>query len=66
MDAGTRSIQMLYRALFFMFGPTFLELMFVCGLLGKSFSPMVGLLVLATFSAYIAWSVAMTQVWARI
>jgi ABC-type transport system involved in Fe-S cluster assembly fused permease/ATPase subunit len=40
--AGTRSIQMLYRAVIFTFAPTALELIFVCAVLAKKFSPLVG------------------------
>jgi ABC-type transport system involved in Fe-S cluster assembly fused permease/ATPase subunit len=60
--AGTRSIQMLYRAVLFTFAPTFIELVFVVGLLGTRFSPMVALLVGGTFVLYVAWTIAMTQV----
>ncbi len=59
---GTRSIQLLYRAVLFTFVPTALELLFVCGVLGHTFSPLVGWLVMATFAAYFTWSVFMTQV----
>ncbi len=57
-----RSIQMLYRAAIFTFTPTALELAFVCGVLAKAFSPLVGGLVLATFAAYVTWSIVMTSV----
>lgn len=49
-NTGTRSIQMLYRAIIFTFIPTFLELLFVCGVLAQAFSPLVGGLVIATFT----------------
>ncbi|KAJ9528985.1 hypothetical protein QJQ45_000551 [Haematococcus lacustris] len=61
LERGTRSIQMLYRAVIFTFVPTALELLIVCGVLAKAFNPLVGGLVLATFGAYVAWSVALTQ-----
>jgi ABC-type transport system involved in Fe-S cluster assembly fused permease/ATPase subunit len=60
--AGTRSIQMLYRAVLFTFAPTFIELVFVVSLLATRFSPMVALLVGGTFVLYVAWTIAMTQV----
>jgi hypothetical protein len=53
---------MLYRAVIFTFAPTALELAFVCFVLGKAFSPLVGGLVLATFALYTTWSIIMTQV----
>ncbi|KAJ9529892.1 hypothetical protein QJQ45_022301 [Haematococcus lacustris] len=61
LERGTRSIQMLYRAVIFTFVPTALELLIVCGVLAKAFNPLVGGLVLATFGAYVAWSVTLTQ-----
>jgi hypothetical protein len=60
--AGTRSIQMLYRAVLFTFAPTFIELLFVVGLLANRFSPMVAVLVGCTFALYVAWTLSMTQV----
>lgn len=60
--AGTRSIQMLYRAVLFTFAPTFIELVFVVGLLANRFSPMVAVLVGCTFALYVAWTLSMTQV----
>lgn len=61
LERGTRSIQMLYRAVLFTFAPTFIELVFVVGLLASRFSPMVALLVGGTFVLYVAWTIAMTQ-----
>jgi len=52
---------MLYRAVLFTFAPTFIELIFVVGLLGTQFSPMVAALVGGTFVLYVAWTLAMTQ-----
>lgn len=60
--AGTRSIQMLYRAVLFTFAPTFIELVFVVSLLATQFSPMVALLVGGTFLLYVSWTLTMTQV----
>jgi hypothetical protein len=53
---------MLYRAVLFTFAPTFIELIFVVGLLANRFSPMVALLVGCTFALYVAWTLSMTQV----
>jgi ABC-type transport system involved in Fe-S cluster assembly fused permease/ATPase subunit len=53
---------MLYRAVLFTFAPTFIELVFVVGLLATKFSPMVAVLVGGTFVLYVAWTLAMTQV----
>eukprot|EP00882_Tetradesmus_deserticola_P017533 GHRQ01018783.1.p1 GENE.GHRQ01018783.1~~GHRQ01018783.1.p1 ORF type:complete len:477 (+),score=203.35 GHRQ01018783.1:760-2190(+) len=61
LERGTRSIQMLYRAVLFTFAPTFIELVFVVGLLATRFSPMVAALVGGTFALYVAWTIAMTQ-----
>eukprot|EP00878_Enallax_costatus_P016674 GHUV01017494.1.p1 GENE.GHUV01017494.1~~GHUV01017494.1.p1 ORF type:complete len:347 (+),score=102.06 GHUV01017494.1:358-1398(+) len=61
LERGTRSIQMLYRAVLFTFAPTFIELVFVITLLATQFSPMVALLVGGTFVLYVAWTLTMTQ-----
>lgn len=53
---------MLYRAVLFTFAPTFVELVFVVGLLANRFSPMVAVLVGCTFALYVAWTLSMTQV----
>jgi hypothetical protein len=53
---------MLYRALLFTFLPTSLELAFVCSLLAAKFSAVVAGLVGATFVAYVAWTLKLTQV----
>ncbi|KAF5840263.1 hypothetical protein DUNSADRAFT_17366 [Dunaliella salina] len=41
LERGTRSIQMLYRAVIFTFIPTALELLVVCTVLARAFSPLV-------------------------
>lgn len=61
LERGTRSIQILYRALIFTFLPTCIELLFVCGLLSSAFSPTVAALVGATFVVYVGWTMAVTQ-----
>eukprot|EP00879_Flechtneria_rotunda_P004177 GHRR01004425.1.p1 GENE.GHRR01004425.1~~GHRR01004425.1.p1 ORF type:complete len:675 (+),score=250.27 GHRR01004425.1:972-2996(+) len=61
LERGTRSIQMLYRAVLFTFMPTAIELVFVVSLLATKFSPMVAMLVGGTFVLYVAWTLTMTQ-----
>lgn len=61
LERGTRSIQMLYRAVLFTFLPTAIELLFVVGLLANRFSPMVAVLVGCTFALYVSWTLSMTQ-----
>jgi ABC-type transport system involved in Fe-S cluster assembly fused permease/ATPase subunit len=53
---------MVGRAVVFMFMPTAVELVLVCGLLYYSFGPAVVGIVLATFTMYVAWTVHMTSV----
>ena len=60
IDRGTRSVTMVFRAVVFTFAPTALELTLVCGLLWRAFSWHVVAIVLATFVAYVAWTVQMT------
>jgi hypothetical protein len=50
----------------FTFAPTFIELLFVVGLLANRFSPMVAVLVGCTFALYVAWTLSMTQVCRRV
>jgi hypothetical protein len=61
--AGTRSVQMLYRAVLFTFAPTALELVFVIAVLAARFSAVTAGLVAATFVLYVTWTLALTQVW---
>ena len=62
IDRGTRSVAMVGRAVVFMFMPTAVELVLVCGLLYYSFGPAVVGIVLATFTLYVGWTVHMTSV----
>ena len=62
MHAGTRSIQMLYRTLLFIFLPSFLELLVVCALLAHKHSTGTALIVAITFATYTAWTLSLTQV----
>ncbi|KAI8464686.1 MAG: ATP-binding cassette superfamily [Monoraphidium minutum] len=61
LERGTRSVQMLYRAVLFTFAPTALELVFVIALLGARFSPVTAGMVAATFVLYVTWTLALTQ-----
>jgi len=45
----------------FTFIPTAVELVLVCGLLGRHTSISFAAVVLLTFSAYVAWTVALTK-----
>lgn len=62
MERGTRSVAMVFRAVVFTFVPTAVELVAVCALLWRAFSGVVVAIVLATFAAYVAWTVAWTAV----
>ncbi len=53
---------MIFRAIAFTAIPTIVELTMVSVILMKTFSPLVSLLVLLTFGAYVAFSIGMTQV----
>lgn len=62
VDAGTRSVGMMFRAVVFTFMPTAIELILVCTLLAQRFRPAVALAVLVTFVAYVSWTTVMTKV----
>ena len=66
LERGARSVAMVFRALVFTFVPTLVELVAVCALLGASFHARVGGLVVATYGAYAAWTVALTRVRGRL
>ena len=66
IDRGTRSITMVFRAVVFTFLPTAVELTLVCALLWRAFSWHVVAFVLATFVAYVEWTVRMTGVSAEL
>ena len=61
MRAGTRSVSMVFRAVVFTFLPTAVELVLVCGLLARTFTPIVSGLAIATFAAYVAWTASLTR-----
>lgn len=57
---------MVFRAVVFTFIPTAVELVLVCALLAKSFQPLVAVLVVATFIAYVFWTAQLTQAAAKV
>lgn len=57
---------MVFRAVVFTFMPTAIELMLVCGLLARTFTPIVSSLVVGTFAAYVAWTAALTRAAAEV
>jgi ABC-type transport system involved in Fe-S cluster assembly fused permease/ATPase subunit len=61
IDRGTRSVTMVFRAVVFTFMPTMVELVLVCTLLSTTFSPVLVLIVLATFAVYVMWTVYFTS-----
>ena len=56
LERGTRSTQMLFRAVVFTLLPTGLELALVCATLGRLFNPAVVASVAVTFAVYVAWT----------
>jgi hypothetical protein len=52
---------MVFRAVVFTFMPTMVELVLVCTLLSTTFSPVLVLIVLATFAIYVVWTVYFTS-----
>ena len=62
MNLGARSIQMLFRGVFFRFVPTILELAVVAVVFGRLFSPVVSVVLTAAVIAYIAFSVTVVGV----
>ncbi|EIE23470.1 ABC family transporter: mitochondrial ATM1-like protein [Coccomyxa subellipsoidea C-169] len=61
LERGTRSVSMVFRAVVFTFLPTAIELVLVCGLLARTFTPIVSALVVGTFAAYVGWTAALTR-----
>jgi len=57
---------MVFRAVVFTFMPTAIELVLVCGLLARTFTPIVSALVVGTFAAYVAWTAALTRAAAEV
>ncbi|CAM6086696.1 unnamed protein product [Calypogeia fissa] len=61
LDRAQRSVVNIFRAVVFTFLPTVVELAFVCVLLAKQVSSVVAGIVLLTFGAYVAYTVAITS-----
>ncbi len=57
---------MVFRAVVFTFLPTAIELVLVCGLLARTFTPIVSALVVGTFAAYVGWTAALTRAAAEV
>ena len=57
---------MVFRAVVFTFLPTAVELVLVCGLLARTFTPIVSGLVIATFAAYVTWTASLTRAAAEV
>ena len=60
VDRGTRSVAMVFRALLFTFIPTIIELVLVCYLLWRSFSPICCGMILLTFLCYTMFTMKMS------
>ena len=60
VDRGTRSVAMVFRALLFTFIPTIIELVLVCVLLWRTFSPLCCATVLCTFTMYVSFTMHMS------
>ena len=65
-DTGTRSVAMVFRAVVFTFVPTAVELVLVCALLGRIFQPVIAIMVVATFAAYVLWTAQLTKAAAKV
>lgn len=57
---------MVFRAVVFTFVPTAIELVLVCFLLARIFQPIVAILVVATFAAYVLWTAQLTRAAAKV
>lgn len=61
IDRGTKSVTMIFRAGLFTFVPTLLEFATVCAVLARTFSYRSALAVSATFTAYVSWTIFISQ-----
>lgn len=66
LERGTRSTQMLFRAVVFTLLPTALELALVCGTLGKLFNGAVVASVFFTFACYVVWTTRYIELSAQV
>lgn len=60
LERGARSVGMIFRAVVFTFIPTAIELVAVCVLLARAFSPKISYIVLCTFGVYTGFTVLLT------
>jgi ABC-type transport system involved in Fe-S cluster assembly fused permease/ATPase subunit len=60
LERGARSVGMIFRAVVFTFIPTAIELVAVCVLLARAFSPKISYIVLCTFGVYTGFTVFLT------
>jgi ATP-binding cassette, subfamily B, heavy metal transporter len=66
VDRGTRSVLTLFRTVVLAFLPTLFEVVLVCGVLLSRFELRYVLVLLATFAAYMWWTVFMSAVLGRL
>lgn len=57
---------MVFRAVVFTFVPTAVELVLVCFLLARIFQPIIAIMVVATFAAYVLWTAQLTRAAAKV
>ena len=57
---------MVFRAVVFTFLPTAVELVLVCALLARTFTPIVSGLVVGTFALYVGWTASLTSAAAKV
>ena len=60
LERGARSVGMIFRAIVFTFVPTIVELIAVCVILARAFSPLISGLVMGAFGIYAGWTVLLT------
>ena len=65
LERGSRSTQMLFRAVVFTLLPTALELILVCATLGRMFNGAVVASVAACFAAYVTWTMRYIELSAK-
>ena len=56
VDRGTRSVMTIFRGLIFSFLPTIFELILVCAVMFRTFTPWYAMVTIATFAAYVWWT----------
>ncbi len=57
---------MVFRAVVFTFVPTAVELVLVCFLLARIFQPIIAIMVVVTFAAYVLWTAQLTKAAAKV